>query len=158
MALGDSYPVELLDDQGNRVATEVAAVQFTDGADQPSRSNGGSLPEGWTQSGSPANVETHGGSLSTGAAGGISIGNDDPPDPATLSLTEPAGDGIVTATGAEGVQSFPTGTTAYAASGANGATVALDAGGLAIINLPAADPHIAGALWDDGGTPAISTG
>lgn len=42
MALGDSYPVELLDDQGNRVATEVAAVQFTDGADQPSRSGGGS--------------------------------------------------------------------------------------------------------------------
>jgi hypothetical protein len=52
----------------------------------------------------------------------------------------------------------PAGNIAFSASGSKGATVAVDAGGLAIINLPTVDPVIAGALWNDGGTPAISVG
>lgn len=39
-----------------------------------------------------------------------------------------------------------------------GATAALDCAALPITGLATADPHIAGALWNNAGTPAISAG
>jgi hypothetical protein len=58
-----------------------------------------------------------------------------------------------------GVQSNPGGSeAAFVAEGGAGAIVSLDCGELPVINLPTVDPHIDGALWNNAGTPAISTG
>lgn len=58
-----------------------------------------------------------------------------------------------------GIHSNPAaGVPAFTAQTLAGGTVALDCGTLAIVNLPTADPHIAGALWNSAGTPAISAG
>lgn len=56
------------------------------------------------------------------------------------------------------VAAGPSGGTCFRATDEAAATVALDCGTLAIVNLPTADPHIAGGLWNNSGTPAISTG
>ena len=59
----------------------------------------------------------------------------------------------------QGMSSRPDSPNAAYAVDANGSgTVALDAGGLPITNLPTSNPHIAGALWNNAGTPAISAG
>jgi hypothetical protein len=49
-------------------------------------------------------------------------------------------------------------TTAFVVQNGAASVGALDCGGLPILQLPTVDPEIVGALWNDGGTPAISTG
>jgi hypothetical protein len=109
---------------------------------------GGSLPTGWTQDASdPANVNTHGGSLfARGAFAQIGVETEDETTGTHMGATT----GIASVPDADNI--------AFRASGSAGATVALDAGGLTIINLPTVDPGIAGALWNNAGTPAISAG
>lgn len=52
----------------------------------------------------------------------------------------------------------PPGVAAYNAYADAGGLASLDCDGLPILNLPTSDPHILGALWNNDGTPAFSTG
>lgn len=47
---------------------------------------------------------------------------------------------------------------AFAALAESGGTIALDCGGMTIVNLPTSDPHVATALYIDGTDIKISTG
>lgn len=92
---------------------------------------GGGLPTGWTQDGSdPANVSGHGGSLSFDDGDvEVVLG------PNGIRVDSIAGDPAFGISQAGGVQSMPyVGVPAFTALSGAGATVALDAGGLRIIN------------------------
>lgn len=141
----------------------VTIVQTGRSVDLSAQSVGGSLPEGWTANDpDPGTLNAASGELAFTDGG---IQGDDETDKFDISATQ--GVRVRSDTTEEtyririgtGIFSNPAADVpAFTAVGDAGGTVALDAGGLAIINLPAADPHIAGALWNDGGTPAISTG
>lgn len=158
MAAGASYPANIStpgpdDDPGSRVAFD-GFVNFTDDTDQPAPGDVPFLPTGWTEDDSdPANVSGGAGSLGFDDGTVASQFNQN-----GMSLTQDAGDAFLNTALDGGVQSGPAATACFTAANDGGATVALNSGGLPIVNLPSADPHIAGALWNDGGSPAISTG
>ena len=132
---------------------------------------GGLAFTGWTEdSADPANVSTNGGGLDLG------IGNLQQESDLYATILQPGGI-TLTAIGDDnhgiglslsgGVFIYPPDATAInvaadpgnpciAADGEYGATVALDAGGLTIQNLPTADPGTSGALWDNAGIPSFS--
>ena len=127
MANGNSYPAVQLDAKGN-VVDSGTVIQFTDSGDEPGTGGGGGLPTGWTQSGNPADVDGHSGSLAfeqgtdTMSLNGANLASSDSNTGASAQF------GAV-----NGAQSAPpTGTPAFLAAGTNGATVALDAGGLSV--------------------------
>jgi hypothetical protein len=102
-----------------------------DGTRSPVGTGGGSLPTGWTESGDPANVNTHGGFI-IGSDGGTGVMNLSGASLGVNSNDETTG-AAITADG--GVLSIPgAGTSAFTAIGSAGAMVALDAGGLDIAN------------------------
>lgn len=154
---------ELIDGQGEIDLTEIyaQAVLVYTGADagwavlsQGVPGGGGGLPTGWTVNDPDPGV------LNGGDDGGLILGSDGNNEAALAadSLEFADGSGSDVAIGHNGVTSAPADAPCLTADGANGATVALDAGGLPVVNLPSADPHIAGALWNNAGTPAISAG
>lgn len=104
-------------------------------------SGGGSLPEGWTQDGDPANVTTHG--VYEDSTGTITVGENDDFAMVTAAgfITSSTGGESVQVTTNGGVVSNPRETTAaFAAFGDAGATVALDAGALPVSNFSALNP------------------
>lgn len=112
---------------------------------------GGGLPTGWTQDVSnPSNVDAGSGSLSAEANGGTAIigGN-------SIGIS---GAGEFSASRNGITQAGSNSGATFRAVSSHGSTVALDCGGLPIAALPTANPHIVGALWNNGGTPAISAG
>lgn len=189
MALGDSYPVELLDDQGNRVATEVAAVQFTDGADQPSRSGGGSNPglfetpgsgsptpddqditptapgylyqdiqSGalWQASGATSADWVCIGGWQEGGSNGVALTDSTSASHGTTwAVTEGVTVGFIINSASSWGSTKPVTRTASNMLDDGEAGTATFAGG---IIFPTADPHIAGAWWDDAGTLTKSAG
>ena len=121
----------------------------------PGGGGGGGLAlTGWTEDDSdPAFVE--------GGAGGLDF--DDGTNGAAISavvvvVASEAGEAYNMRLG-NGITSASTiSAPCFSAYDTAGATVALDAGGLPVVNLPAADPGIPGALWNNAGIPAISGG
>jgi len=144
VANGNSYPAVQLDAKGN-VVDSGTVIQFTDSGDEPGSGSGGLAFTGWTEDASnPANVDTNGGSLT--ASGGIDLASATVTaegGTATMSLgatalqiNNSAGSSEVQMDSQNGFYSLPqTGQTAYVADGGAGATVALDAGGLAVDNV-----------------------
>lgn len=127
--MANPYPFDIKDDAGSNSPVKLSGViDFTDSGNQP----GTGLPDGWTQTGDPADVSMEGGQLAADSGANVTMG-------------------------ADGFFSAAT-DTCFTATNDEGATVALDAGALPITNLPTSDPGIAGALWNSMGTPAISTG
>lgn len=147
--MGNPYPADVETSDGTTVVG--GQINFTTG-NQP---GGGGLPTGWTVN------DPDPGTLNGGTDGsGVFLTADGDitgvygPDAAEWT----DGDGSDVGIGHTGVTSGPSMGAAFTAVGGNGATVALNAGGLPVTNLPSADPHIAGALWNNAGTPAISAG
>lgn len=124
---------------------------------------GGLALTGWSEdSGNPADVATNGGALDLGD-GNVhaqdGTGNVAGIEPSgTVFVNGAAGDLYVIQAGVGITSQPPPDIAAFTAFSENGGTVAMDAGGLSIINLPTSDPHIASALWNNAGTPAISAG
>ena len=163
-APGQSYPAELLDAEGRPILPGATVIQFTDASIQPgSGGGGGGLPTGWTQAGDPADVSTQGGGLYVGT-GDLDTPTSDyvyaGPSPGQFGVSDMAGVENYSVGVGVGIVSVPTSNAgnAFRADPTGGGTVALDCGTLPIVNLPTADPHIAGALWNNAGTPAISSG
>lgn len=133
---------------------------------------GGGLPDGWSQdTEDPGNVVSTGGgglSLGTDSVWGLSAGQDGPNGQEAFvdntgfnadAYDDEGAQRSQLSAQSDGVTCGPVaGGSAFTAQSTFGGVAALDCGTLAIINLPTSDPHIAGALWNDGGTPAISTG
>lgn len=121
------YPIEIQagDDKGPVVFGGDAT--FTDPDNQP---GGGGLPTGWTEDASnPANVSTEGGTLGFDADGNSGVFE-------SGAAFQPGGTGpAVSIQITDGVVSNPSESTAFTAAGDNGATVALDAGGLDVLNV-----------------------
>lgn len=126
---GQAYPIQLLDANGQPVGRAIL-IQYTDEDDQPGAGGGGGLPTGWTADMSdPANVATHGGSLTI----------DDGTNEAVFGaeqfiVASDTTDELYSAGIGQGFVSHPVAddVPCYTASGADGATVALDAGGLTV--------------------------
>lgn len=124
---------------------------------------GGSLPEGWTGTpdGETTDVATNAGNIDVGT--GAITAEDDTKDFSAnrirVQVEDSDAGSYAKLHGSEGVSAAAsTDGTCFTADSGAGATAALDAGALPIINLPTSDPGIAGALWNDSGTPAISAG
>lgn len=130
----------------------------------PTGPTGAGLPTGWEEDEEdPADVFTNGGALIAGTDGdngitvivpnGVNVQR--PIDGVSIFVVDTSVDDVVRALG--GIQAAGE-SQSFAADPSQGATVSLNANGLPITNLPTVDPAIAGALWNDGGTPAISAG
>lgn len=128
--MANPFPIEIQagDAEGPIVVGGLAT--FTDPDNQPGGAGG--LPTGWTQDDSdPANVNTNGGFLDFIAEDG----SETDVSPGQINVAS-AGDANVTIVGAGGVASTSDSDhPAFLASGAAGATVALDAGGLDVANV-----------------------
>jgi hypothetical protein len=112
-----------------------------------------SFPKGWTIT--PANESVDDVDISYGAISGEANGGTAwfSGDGVTL---DGAGSAYMNRNGIVGAAS--NGGASFRASSSSGSDSAMDCGGLPIINLPTADPHIAGALYNLAGVPTISAG
>lgn len=149
---GQAYPVELLLPDGR---TLTGTLQFTDATEQPgSGGGGGGLPTGWTiNDPSDGDLNANNGALFLGN-GGIDAGDGAGVQGTfaknAIECVDNAGSSFVQMDLEFGVLSTPTGATAFVASGDAGATIALDAGGLTIVN--------AGDISSDGTVDADALG
>lgn len=117
--------------------------------EQVGAGGGGGLPTGWTQDASnPANVDAGNGGLSAEANGGTAVfgGN-------SIGIS---GNGEFSASRNGIIQMGSNGGATLRVVSSHGSTIALNAGGLPVTNLPTSDPGISGALWNNAGVPAIS--
>lgn len=122
----------------------------------PLSPSGGVFFSGWTSDfADPSVVSTNGGSLFMDDGTNQAIYS---PTQASISDDGAGQEGYFIGVGL-GIQSAsPADVPAFQAQNADGATVALDCGGLTIINLPTSDPHIATALYTTGGAVLVSAG
>lgn len=167
------FPIAVTGADG--ITVLVGEATFTDEDNQP---GGDALPTGWTKDTPNVGDFSYAANSRTALIGPAG----DPTDPdsgleielvciagSTYRLIAEPGSvealyqadigGSLDLSTASGIESQPhqAGTAAFTAGG-GGATAALDCGALPVINLPTVDPGIAGALWNDAGTPAISAG
>lgn len=139
---GNSYPCKLLGPDG-QVFDGVVTIQFTDGTDQPGSGSGGLAFTGWTEDDNdPADVVSNGGSLDLGnatdACGTLTLDdgtNATRVDAAAINVSGDTGDEQYRIGIGGGFSSTPpVGVPGFSVSTDASGTIALDCGGLSIVN------------------------